>query len=234
MCRAFTLALTLLLYGCAKPADLATSIDSAKAILEPALAYNSEIQYRDIVQYPGNVVCGEVNAMSRWGDGAGFKRFIVRADKADTEPSGGDWDIFCSEDPAARLQARLGIGPLNQQNTGLLAVQQHLRELDGALREYFVDHQAFPTTAQGLAALLTRKTGATGSSAGNTAEGYMASIPEDPWGRPYVYEKPRQLHGDVKIYRLYTLGRDGLEGGQGQDADIGNWQLKYLEHLAKL
>ena len=53
------------------------------------------------------------------------------------------------------------------------------------------------------------------------ADGYIRRLPEDPWGKPYQYRSPGE-HGRVDIY---SLGADGLEGGEGIDADLGNWEL---------
>ena len=50
--------------------------------------------------------------------------------------------------------------------------------------------------------------------------GYISSIPADPWGREYIYEYPPQKS---KNYDLYSLGADGIEGGTGENSDIGNW-----------
>jgi general secretion pathway protein G len=51
-------------------------------------------------------------------------------------------------------------------------------------------------------------------------DGYLNSIPTDPWGREYIYEYPPQKSKD---YDLYTLGADGVVGGTGENSDIGNW-----------
>ena len=50
--------------------------------------------------------------------------------------------------------------------------------------------------------------------------GYISSVPLDPWGREYLYEFPPRKS---KKFDLYTLGADGMEGGSGDDTDIGNW-----------
>jgi len=50
--------------------------------------------------------------------------------------------------------------------------------------------------------------------------GYIKRLPNDPWGRPYLYASPGQ-HGDADVW---TLGADNKEGGEGADADIGSWQ----------
>ncbi|RLA60852.1 MAG: hypothetical protein DRR04_04515 [Gammaproteobacteria bacterium] len=219
-----TLGGILLMFGCADP------IEDAKKTLETGLFQNIEVEYRNIQSFPGDVVCGEINSFDRWGNSPGYKRFIVRADRASLVPVENDWGIFCSEDPVAALQARFGIDPMNGKNSTLQTVHRHLSELDFALRQYLTDNAALPLTTQELASAST-----TGPQPKNRKEGgYIDKIPEDPWGRPYHYEKLRRLHPAPKTYKLYTLGRDGVAGGTGEDADIGNWQLKYLDHIVSL
>ena len=227
MGRALILAAVMLIYGCDSTVDQLSTVDRAKQSLEAVLPYKDNVEYRDVREYPGEVVCGEVNAMSRWGDGAGFRYFIVDGSKVSVDPGDDERAIFCSADPAAGLEERFGIGPLNPQNTSLLTVHKQMKELDSALQQYFADYHDFPSNAAGLQVLLEPKKGGSQSA-------YLDRIPEDPWERPYIYEKPRQLHGAAKVYKLHTLGRDGAPGGRGEDADIGNGQLKYLDHIAKL
>lgn len=83
------------------------------------------------------------------------------------------------------------------------------------LEQYRLDVGTYPTTEQGLAALVTKPANAT------KWEGpYLAkAVPLDPWGHAYVYKSPGD-HGDVDVI---SLGRDGAPGGDGLDADIGNW-----------
>lgn len=85
-----------------------------------------------------------------------------------------------------------------------------------ALAQYRLDVGRFPTTEQGLNALVTRPAGE------QKWEGpYLAkSVPPDPWSKPYLYKNPGQ-HGD---YDLYSLGKDGVPGGTGDAADITNWK----------
>jgi len=52
------------------------------------------------------------------------------------------------------------------------------------------------------------------------AEGFVKRLPDDPWGNPYRYESPGR---DGAPFSIYSLGADGREGGEGEDADIGNW-----------
>jgi general secretion pathway protein G len=87
--------------------------------------------------------------------------------------------------------------------------------LEKALDQYRLDVGHYPSTEEGLQALV-----AAPSSEANWAGPYLRKgIPADPWGRPYVYTQPG-THGD---YDLLSYGKDGREGGTGEDADIVNW-----------
>lgn len=233
MGRVLILAAVMLINGCDSPGDRISTVDRAKQSLEAVLPNRDTVEYRNVTEYPGEVVCGEVNAMSRWGDGAGFKYFVVYGSKASLGPDDDERAILCSDNPAAGLEKRLGIGPVNQENATLLTVHRQLKQLAGALQQYLDDYKDFPDNTVGLAALLEPTKGGPGP-AGEQRPPYLAEIPQDPWGRPYIYEKPRRLHGATKIYRLQTLGRDGVPGGRGEDADIGTQHLRYLDHIAKL
>jgi general secretion pathway protein G len=92
--------------------------------------------------------------------------------------------------------------------------------IEGALDIYKLQNGSYPTTAQGLQALVSAPAGANASS--YQAGGYLKgkSVPVDPWGKPYLYASPGQ-HGEADVW---TLGRDGKEGGEGADADIASWQ----------
>lgn len=91
--------------------------------------------------------------------------------------------------------------------------------LSAALNLYRLDTGAYPTTDQGLEALVTRPTRAPVPA--NWAQGgYIDRVPTDPWGRPYVFLSP----GVRGAFDLMSYGADGRPGGSGVDADIGNWQ----------
>ncbi len=92
-----------------------------------------------------------------------------------------------------------------------------LRAIGSALGMYRLDHFAYPTTDQGLQALVDPPA----TAAGGKRDAYLERLPEDPWGNPYQYLSPGE-HGD---FDLYSLGADGIPGGEGVNADIGNWQL---------
>ena len=98
-------------------------------------------------------------------------------------------------------------------------VQADFKAIETALKIYRLDNYVYPTTEQGLEALVEPST--LDPEPRNFKEGgYLAEVPLDPWGRPYLYLSPGE-NGEVDIY---TLGADGLAGGDGQNADIGNWK----------
>ena len=98
------------------------------------------------------------------------------------------------------------------------AASGDIKSLSTALTMYEVDNQMYPTTDQGLAALLQKPGGA--PEAPNWRNGgYIDRLPQDPWKRDYIYLQPGQ-RGD---FDLYSLGADGQPGGEGANADIGNW-----------
>ncbi|HEV7814281.1 MAG TPA: type II secretion system major pseudopilin GspG [Janthinobacterium sp.] len=89
-----------------------------------------------------------------------------------------------------------------------------------ALKLYKLDNQRYPTTEQGLQALVTRPT-ASPAANGWKEGGYLDKLPKDPWGNPYQYLSPG-IKGEVDVF---SLGADGQPGGAGDDADIGSWDI---------
>ena len=90
-----------------------------------------------------------------------------------------------------------------------------------ALDSYRLDNGRYPTTQQGLAALRAAPT--SDPVATNWRGPYLRrEVPADPWGRPYEYRSPGEAN--PSSYDLFTLGLDGLPGGEGEDADINSWQ----------
>ena len=89
--------------------------------------------------------------------------------------------------------------------------------LNTALKFYYLDNSTYPTSEQGLKALVTQPTDANLTHWRRYLDG---GLPKDPWGRDYLYAYPG-THGEP--YDLYTLGADGQPGGEGPNADIGNW-----------
>ena len=97
------------------------------------------------------------------------------------------------------------------------AARTDVNNLMQALKLYKLDNQRFPSSEQGLQALVSKP--ASMPVPGNWRP-YLDKLPNDPWGNPYQYLNPG-LQGQVDVL---SLGADGQPGGEGRDADIGNWQ----------
>ena len=89
-----------------------------------------------------------------------------------------------------------------------------LKGIEQALNLYRLDNGVYPTTQQGLEALVERPTTPPVPTAWRR-DGYLDHVPRDPWNNPYVY-----VLGTPERYALRSLGADGVEGGTGLDADI--------------
>lgn len=100
-------------------------------------------------------------------------------------------------------------------------VHQDIRVLSAQLELYRLDNFNYPSTDQGLDALVTRPDGLS-TGAKWKEGGYLDRLPKDPWGQPYRYLYPGSHGGE---YDLYSLGADGVAGGAESNADIGNWNL---------
>ncbi len=109
-------------------------------------------------------------------------------------------NLFSSLDDARSTAARTDINTLVQ-----------------ALKRYRLDNQRYPSTEQGLNALVVRPTA--GAVPPNWKP-YLDKLPADPWGRPYQYLNPG-VRGEIDVF---SFGADGQAGGEGKDADIGSWQ----------
>lgn len=108
----------------------------------------------------------------------------------------------------------------NQDQAMQQKARADLATLEQALDLYRLDNLRFPTREQGLRALVVRPTSEPQPRAWRE-DGYIRRLPKDPWGQDYQYRVPGQ-HGR---YDVYSLGADAVEGGEGNDADIGNWNL---------
>ena len=91
------------------------------------------------------------------------------------------------------------------------ATRAQMSNIAQALKLYRLQHGRYPTTSEGLQALVTP---------GPNGKHYLDSVPKDAWGRDFVYLSPG-VHGD---FDLLSYGADGRPGGSGFDADIGNWK----------
>lgn len=103
----------------------------------------------------------------------------------------------------------------------IVAVKSDIRAIVSALKLYRLDNGVYPSTDQGLGALVVRPD--TGVIPRNWKQGgYLDRVPKDPWGNPYQYLNPG-VNGEIDVF---SLGADGAPGGEGINADIGSWELQ--------
>lgn len=102
----------------------------------------------------------------------------------------------------------------------IVAAKQDIATIVQGLKLYRLDNQRYPTTEQGLQALVIKPTSGPDASGWKTG-GYLDKLPKDPWGNPYQYLSPG-IRGEIDVF---SLGGDGQPGGVGKDADIGSWEL---------
>ena len=100
----------------------------------------------------------------------------------------------------------------------VIAAKQDIAAIMQALKLYRLDNQIYPSTDQGLQALVTKPTTAPLPSNWK-AGGYLERLPRDPWKNDYQYLNPG-VHGEIDIF---SYGADGVAGGEGNNADIGSW-----------
>jgi general secretion pathway protein G len=96
------------------------------------------------------------------------------------------------------------------EDAEMISTKAQIKGVETALGMYRMNHSRYPSSEEGLEMLL--------NPPGRTS-GYLPVMPKDAWDNDYVYRSPGQ-HGE---FDLYSLGRDGQEGGEGPDADIVNW-----------
>lgn len=109
------------------------------------------------------------------------------------------------------------INVLPSQDTARIEkARADIHVIEQALELYRLDYSRYPAMEHGLQALL-EPPAREGAAA---QEAYIRRLPNDPWGRAYEYVIP----GEHGAFDIYTLGADGQQGGEGVDADIGNWQ----------
>ncbi len=116
------------------------------------------------------------------------------------------------------------VSPMIFRNVGdakVTAARSQIETLGLALDTYYLHNDYYPTTSQGLAALVVQPTGA--EAPRNWRGPYLKrAVPLDPWGTPYHYESPGAVN--AMSYDLVSYGRDGRPGGAGEDADITSWE----------
>lgn len=102
----------------------------------------------------------------------------------------------------------------------IVAAKQDIATIVQALKLYKLDNQHYPSTEQGLQALLTKPTAGPSANGWKTG-GYLDKLPKDPWGNSYQYLFPG-VKGEVDVF---SYGADGQPNGVDNDADIGSWDL---------
>lgn len=102
------------------------------------------------------------------------------------------------------------------------AARADVAMLAQAMEMYRLDNQHYPSTDQGLEALVSKPAGSPSPRRWNP-QGYVSGkqLPTDPWGNEYQYVSP----GAESAFDVYSMGADGKEGGEGFESDIGNWQV---------
>lgn len=111
----------------------------------------------------------------------------------------------------------------NKERADQQKVVSDLTALENSLDMYKLDNGQYPSTQQGLQALVSKPDGEP-QPRRYRENGYIKRLPTDPWGNEYQYLSPGE-HGQVDIY---SLGADGVEGGEGNGLDIGNWNMQEL------
>ena len=111
----------------------------------------------------------------------------------------------------------------NKERADQQKVVSDLTALENSLDMYKLDNGQYPSTQQGLQALVSKPDGES-QPRRYRENGYIKRLPTDPWGNEYQYLSPGE-HGQVDIY---SLGADGVEGGEGNGVDIGNWNMQEL------
>lgn len=99
------------------------------------------------------------------------------------------------------------------------AARADINAIAMALDIYKLDNHGYPGTQQGLDALVSKPTGSPPARNWNP-DGYLKRLPVDPWGNPYQFITPGS---QGTAYDLFSFGADGRAGGEGLNADIGNW-----------
>jgi general secretion pathway protein G len=101
------------------------------------------------------------------------------------------------------------------------AAKAQIKNLDNALQLYKLDNGIYPSTQQGLKALVEKPTSSP-QPVNWKPGGYLAKLPADPWGQVYGYSTP----GPQGDFEIVSFGADGAAGGEGKNADVVNWNME--------
>lgn len=106
----------------------------------------------------------------------------------------------------------VAVNYLDKVDDGALTkVKTDLRNIEQGLTLYRLDKFRYPTTEEGLQSLVPK---------------YITSLTKDPWDREYLYASPGENGGEFDVY---SLGKDGAQGGEGINADMGNWNINDIK-----
>ncbi|AQA19171.1 hypothetical protein BST95_13920 [Halioglobus japonicus] len=211
-------------------AACSSEIEDAKKALADSIVIKTDMSVSDLRAYPGDVVCGKFTAYVSYHEPRMEDApFIYRNGQIDRTPRPSDWKIFCNEDSATSLTAMTGFGPLTNDSAEWLAIIRDFGKITAALEAYYADNHFYPYNEQGLAALM-EKPESKMPMPNYPEAGYLSAMPNDPWGRPYLYKAVQWGRNKGKV-ELLSLGRDGTPGGEGLDADVSSEYLSYFNHI---
>ena len=105
-----------------------------------------------------------------------------------------------------------------EQDAKVGAAKAQVSEIDSAIERFYVQMDRYPTTEEGLKVLVDPPAG---EDAQKWRGPYIKQLRNDPWGNPYQYLNPGTHH--PSSYDVWSRGKDGVDGGEGENADIGNW-----------
>tara|TARA_R110000744_G_scaffold125730_5_gene231503 strand:+ start:5687 stop:6139 length:453 start_codon:yes stop_codon:yes gene_type:complete len=140
------------------------------------------------------------------------------ADATDSEAGFSLLEIMISISILALLATIVVINVMPAQDQAMVQkASADIAVLEQALDAFRLDARRYPTVEEGLQALV--EVPAAGGAV-YREQGYIRRLPADPWGHAYQYVYP----GEYGVFDVFSLGRDGRVGGEGLDADIGNWE----------
>ncbi len=105
-----------------------------------------------------------------------------------------------------------------EQDAKVGAAKAQVSEIDSAIERFYVQMDRYPTTEEGLKVLVDPPTG---DDATKWRGPYIRELRNDPWGNPFQYLAPGTHHPNS--YDVWSRGKDGVDGGEGENADVGNW-----------
>jgi general secretion pathway protein G len=104
------------------------------------------------------------------------------------------------------------------QDAKISTAKAQVAELESAVERFYIHMDRYPTTEEGLKVLVDAPTG---DDAQKWRGPYIKQLRNDPWGNPYQYLNPGTHH--PTSYDIWSRGKDGVDGGEGENADVGNW-----------